>query len=126
MPHRRDFLLAGGAALAASLAALAGPALAQKPKAAKTARPKPRTPAIYTIGMKDMVFAPIPTGLHVGDTIEWFNDDFLQHSATAKDKSFDYTIRPNTRVKMVLTKTGDIPFACRYHPGMKGVLSVGP
>ena len=46
--------------------------------------------AVVTI--KNLKFAPLPTGLHVGDTIEWVNDDMFLHSATAADKSFDVVV----------------------------------
>lgn len=119
---RRTFLRLGGAAIAASplslVAAQAGPKGKVEPKH------KARAPTIYVIGMKDMAFSPIPTDLHVGDTIEWVNDDIFVHTATAKNKSFDVVLQPKTRGRTVLAVAGFIPFVCRYHPGMKGVLVV--
>lgn len=74
--------------------------------------------------MDKMKFGPLPAGLHKGDSIIWVNKDFLRHTATAADKSFNVDIMPGKSGKTVLTKSGSIPFACRYHPGMRGVLQV--
>jgi plastocyanin len=78
----------------------------------------------YTVVIEKMKFGPLPAQLHKGDTIVWVNRDFLRHSATATDHSFDVDLMPNKMGKMVLTKTGNIAFTCRYHPGMRGVLQV--
>lgn len=81
-------------------------------------------PSTYTIAIEKMKFGPVPTVLHKGDVIVWVNRDFLRHSATAADHSFDVDLLPNSKGKTVLSKTGAIPFVCRYHPGMRGVLQV--
>ena len=78
----------------------------------------------YTVVMKAMAFGPLPTNLHVGDTIIWVNNDFFRHTATAANKSFDVDLAPKAQGRTVLTKAGTIPFICRFHPGMKGVLKV--
>jgi plastocyanin len=52
------------------------------------------------------------------------NRDFIRHTATASDHSFDVDLPAGAKGKTVLTKTGAIPFVCRYHPGMRGVLQV--
>lgn len=78
----------------------------------------------HTILIDKMAFGPIPAGLRVGDTVEWVNNDIFVHSATAQDKSFDIELKPRARARMVLKKAGQMPFSCRYHPGMKGRLDV--
>jgi plastocyanin len=78
----------------------------------------------YTVIIEKMKFGPVPAQLHKGDTIVWVNRDFLRHSATATDQSFDVDLQPNKMGKTVLNKTGAIAFTCRYHPGMRGVLQV--
>jgi plastocyanin len=54
----------------------------------------------------------------------WINHDFLRHSATAADHSFDVDLPAGAKVRMVVNKKGRIPFVCRYHPGMRGILVV--
>jgi plastocyanin len=81
-------------------------------------------PHTYTVVIEKMKFGPVPAQLHKGDSIIWVNRDFLRHSATASDHSFDVDLQPNAKAKMVLNKSGSIPFVCKYHPGMRGVLQV--
>jgi plastocyanin len=92
--------------------------------AACVAAPACAAPKVYTITLQQLAFGPVPSGLRVGDTIEWVNNDVLLHSATAKDNSFDVELKPKAHVRMVLRKAGNFTFYCRYHPGMTGVLMV--
>jgi plastocyanin len=88
------------------------------------ASPAAAAPRTYTIVIDKMKFGPVPAVLHKGDFIIWANRDFLRHSATAADHSFDVDLMPGKAAKMAVNKTGRFPFVCRYHPGMKGVLLV--
>lgn len=108
--RRRELVAALGGALAT--AAFGG---------AASARPAPR---VRTLGMKDMVFGPVPSDLRVGDVVVWANDDIFRHTATARDRSFDVDLAPGARKRMTLAKAGTIPFYCRFHPGMTGRLTV--
>jgi plastocyanin len=98
------------------LLALAGAALVAIPASA--------APKVHTVTLQQMAFGPVPTGLRVGDTIEWVNSDIFLHSATARDKSFDIELKPKAHVRIVLKNPGRIAFYCRYHPGMMGTLVV--
>jgi plastocyanin len=100
--------------IAASGAALL---LMMPPPAAAAAR-------TYTVVIDKMKFGPLPTGLHKGDAIVWVNRDFLRHTATAADHSFDADLPAGAKAKTILTHSGAIPFSCRFHPGMRGVLQV--
>jgi len=101
-------LLLGAAAAAA--AALASPASA--------------APRVFTIALDKMKFGPAPAGLHVGDRIVWVNRDFIRHSATAADRSFDLDLPAGKSGAVVLRKAGAIVVACKFHPGMKLQLNV--
>ena len=81
-------------------------------------------PHNYVVVIDKLKFGPVPAQLHPGDTILWVNRDFLRHSATAANHSFDVDLPAGARVKMVVKSRGRIPFVCRYHPGMRGVLLV--
>ncbi len=74
--------------------------------------------------MKDMGFSPAQVTARVGDTIEWVNDDFVAHTATAKDK-WDIVIPPHQKKQLVLKDAGDFGYLCRFHPTMKGKIAVG-
>lgn len=69
-------------------------------------------------------FGPLPALLHKGDTIVCMNRDFVRHTATASDHSFDVDLPANAKSRTILKKSGAIPSGCRYHPGMRGVLEV--
>jgi plastocyanin len=86
----------------------------------------PVAAAQYTVVLDKMHFGPTPAGLHVGDVIIWQNDDFLRHTATARDGSFDVDLPPHTKASLTLTKAGTIAFYCKFHPGMTGTLTVAP
>jgi plastocyanin len=81
-------------------------------------------PRTFTVVIEKMKFGPVPAPLHKGDSIVWVNRDFLRHTATATDHSFDVDLPAGAKAKTVLTKSGNIPFVCRFHPGMRGVLQV--
>ena len=87
--------------------------------------PAAAAPHTYTFVMDKLKFGAVPTGLRKGDTLIFVNKDMFKHSATATDgHSFDVDLPPGSAKKMVLTKTGTIPFFCRYHPNMRGVLVI--
>jgi plastocyanin len=88
---------------------------------APSAAAAPRT---YVVVMDKLKFGPVPAGLHKGDTIVWVNKDMLRHTATATNHSFDVDLPAGAKGKTVLKASGTIPFFCRYHPGMRGVLKV--
>lgn len=86
--------------------------------------PAAAAPRSYTVVIDKMKFGPLPASMHKGDAIVWINKDILRHTATAADHSFDVDLQPGKAGKTVLRKTGAIPFVCRFHPGMRGVLQV--
>lgn len=110
----RNLALAAAAA-AAFLPIYAARAEAAEPAAAKT----------YTVTIDKMAFGATPTGLRVGDVIEWVNADLYPHSATANDGAFDVNLLPKARGRTVVGKVGEVSFYCRYHPSMTGKLLVG-
>lgn len=88
--------------------------------------PAAAAPRTYTIVIDKMKFGQTPPVLHRGDTILWVNRDLFRHSATAANHSFDIDLPAGKSVRMVVKSTGELAFACKYHPGMRGVLRVRP
>jgi plastocyanin len=86
--------------------------------------PATAAPHTYTVVIDKLKFGPLPAQLHKGDAIIWVNKDMFRHTATAADHSFDVDLMPGKAGKTMLTKSGSIPFICRYHPNMRGVLVV--
>jgi len=98
----------------AFLAAAAFPASAQEASGGRE----------ITVVMDNMVFGRMPTDAKVGDTIIWVNNDTVQHTATARDNSFDVRLQPGKRARTVLTKAGNLAIYCIYHPMMRTTLRV--
>jgi plastocyanin len=86
--------------------------------------PAAAAPRTYVVTIDKLKFGAVPAELHKGDAILWVNRDILRHSATAVNHSFDIDLPAGAKAKMVLKSSGSIPFVCRYHPGMRGVLRV--
>jgi plastocyanin len=78
------------------------------------------------VTIEKLVFAPTEITAKVGDTIEWVNKDILAHTATATNKDWDVMIGPKQTVKLVLKKAGAVDFFCKFHPNMKGHVTVAP
>lgn len=77
-----------------------------------------------TVTMDNMVFGQMPSDAKVGDTILWVNNDTVQHTATARDGSFDVRLQPGKSGKTVLSKAGNLAIFCIYHPMMRTTLKV--
>lgn len=93
--------------------------LAHSPTSAAGVAPK-----VHTVVIDKMKFGALPSGLRVGDTIQWVNKDMFRHTATAKDGSFNVDLAPGAKGTTRLTKAGAIAFFCRFHPGMTGQLTI--
>jgi plastocyanin len=76
------------------------------------------------VEVKGLAFAPAQITVHLGDTIEWVNDDFVAHTATARDGQWDVKLPPHATGRAVVTSAVDVSYYCRYHPTMKGEITV--
>ncbi len=95
-------------------------------EATKPAAPlAPEGKAGTVVSMTGFKFVPAKLEVHVGDTVEWINRDFVAHTATADDKAFDTgNLEAGASKRLVMTKAGTFPYTCHYHSGMKGTLVV--
>ena len=71
-------------------------------------------------------FSPAQVSAHVGDTIEWVSNDFVAHTATARNKDWDITIPAKGIGRVTLQHVGEVDYFCRFHPNMTGGISVAP
>jgi plastocyanin len=108
--------------LAALMLVAASASLAAAAPARRSAGHAAKPPA--TIVIDKMAYGPSPSGLRVGDVVQWANHDMFLHSVTANDRSFDLELRPGAVGRITLTRAGTIGYTCKYHPGMKGQLVV--
>jgi plastocyanin len=83
----------------------------------------PAIAEIFKIEIKGLLFSPVDISAHVGDTVEWTNQDFVIHSATARDQ-WDVMLPVHGVGRVTLDKPGSIEYYCRFHPNMKGNITV--
>ena len=81
-----------------------------------------KTHAVRIEGMK---FVPERIEVAAGDTVVWTNKDLVPHTVTASGAKVESgEIAPNKSWRFVAKKKGEMPYICRLHPVMKGVLVV--
>lgn len=62
--------------------------------------------AVIEVSISGMAFAPADVAARVGDTIEWDNYDFVAHTASALDKSFDVVVPAHGKARTVVGRVG--------------------
>ncbi len=82
--------------------------------------------ATIRVEVKGLTFMPAAITAHVGDTIEWINDDFVAHTATARDGAWDVQLPPHATGHAIARTAGDVAYYCRYHPNMQGEVTIAP
>jgi plastocyanin len=70
-----------------------------------------------------MAFSPAAISAKVGDTIEWINKDPVVHTTTVKGE-WEVMIPAKKTVTQQLERKEVVDFYCRFHPNMKGKLTV--
>ena len=70
-----------------------------------------------------LVFTPAEVNAKVGDTIEWVSRDILAHTATVKG-GMEVMIPAGKTGRVTLQKAEAIDYYCRFHPNMKGRITV--
>ena len=88
-----------------------------------TAQPE-NSPRQITVLMDAMNFGSMPKDARVGDVIIWENRDTVQHTATARDGSFDVRLQPGEKGRTVLKTAGNLAIYCIYHPMMRTTMRV--
>ncbi|MEN5176473.1 cupredoxin domain-containing protein [Brevundimonas diminuta] len=79
----------------------------------------------HVVVIDKMAFGAPPSGVKVGDTITWTNRDIVRHTATARNGAFNLDLPPGASASAVMSRAGAVPYYCRYHPAMRGEISVG-
>ncbi|MGF6174485.1 cupredoxin domain-containing protein [Ensifer sp. 4252] len=75
------------------------------------------------VTIEKMDFVPAQIEARVGDTIEWVNKDILVHTATVKG-GWEVLIPAKETASLVVREVGQVDYYCRFHPNMKGRISV--
>ena len=76
------------------------------------------------VEITDLAFMPAEISARIGDTVEWDSTDFVLHTATARGKEWDVRIPAHGTGSVVLKSQGAIDYYCRFHPNMKGTITV--
>jgi plastocyanin len=70
-----------------------------------------------------LAFAPKAIEAKVGDTIHWVNRDPFAHTATVKG-GWEVMIPAKATASQALDNAEAVDFYCRFHPNMRGKLTV--
>lgn len=76
-----------------------------------------------TVTVDKMAFSPAEISAKVGDTIEWVNKDKFVHTATSKS-GWEVMLPIKKAGSLVVDKAGTVDYFCRFHPNMKGKITV--
>lgn len=79
---------------------------------------------VVKVDISDLAFAPAEITIHVGDTVEWVNGDFIDHTATANSGDWDVLIPAGKSGRVELRRAGTVVYYCRFHPGMTGTIHI--
>lgn len=79
---------------------------------------------IVRVTINDLAFSPAEITLKIGDTIEWVNGDFVDHTATDKGGAWDLAIAAGKTARLPITTAGTFAYYCKFHPGMTGRIHV--
>jgi plastocyanin len=78
-----------------------------------------------TIEMRKLAFVPAEVTVKPGARVTFVNVDLVPHTATAQDGAFDSgTLKAGEHADIVFASAGDVPFFCRFHPHMTGIVHV--
>ena len=76
-----------------------------------------------TVTIEKMAFSPRQISAKVGDTIEWVNKDAFAHTATVQGR-WEVMLPVGKSGSITVDKAENIDFFCRFHPNMKGRITV--
>ncbi len=102
-----------------------GPFHLVKPTAAETSSFAPVHVKILNDHQTVGRYQPSNITVHLGQTVVFTNMSSVDHTATAKDDSFNSgNIAIGASYSFAPSKVGQFPVICSYHPLMKAVLNV--
>jgi len=78
---------------------------------------------VVRVSMKTIQFDPATVEVKRGDTVEWKNDDLVPHTATSTSLNSG-PMASGQSWRHTFTDAGEFPYACTFHPQMKGVVIV--
>ena len=80
---------------------------------------------LHTVEIKDFAFSPATLTVNAGDTVVFVNRDVVPHTATEATGRWDSNLLVAKRSwRLLITADTAWSYFCRYHPSMKGTLSI--
>ena len=79
---------------------------------------------LVRVKITDLAFSPTEIKVQPGDTVEWVNEDFIDHTATETSGEWDVAIPAEKTAQREFTRAGTFSYYCRIHPGMTGTIHV--
>lgn len=79
---------------------------------------------VVHVKITDLAYAPAEITIRTGDTVEWTNEDFIDHTATATDNAYDVFIGAGQSARVTFNRAGTSTYYCRVHPDMTGTVRV--
>ncbi|HEY8296863.1 MAG TPA: cupredoxin family copper-binding protein [Candidatus Baltobacteraceae bacterium] len=93
--------------------------------AAATPAPDAAAKPAIVVHMKNFAFSPAKVSIKSGQTVEWINDDSVQHSATADDHSWNSgELAQGASWSKTFTAAGTYTYYCDDHEFMKAEIDV--
>ena len=86
--------------------------------------------ATVKVSMKNIAFNPKTVTVSKGGTVEWTNDDSVNHDVTKKSgpgpsfASGNGNLASGATYKQTFNTPGTIKYVCTIHPGMTGTIVV--
>lgn len=78
-----------------------------------------------TVRIVDFAYTPRTISIVVGDRVTWANRDAVEHTATARNGSFDTGLLDEGEARTVrFTQVGRYRYVCTPHPSMTGTVVV--
>jgi plastocyanin len=77
------------------------------------------------VTIEKLAFLPADIKVKAGETIEWTNKDPFAHTATVKG-GWEVLIPPGKTATHTATADDTVTYYCRFHPNMKGSITVSP
>ena len=82
---------------------------------------------VHKVTIKDLKYDPAKLTIKPGETVEWTNKDDNNHTVTPDDeKAFDSSenLGAGDTFSHTFDQAGKFGYHCKYHPRMKGVITV--
>jgi len=81
----------------------------------------------HVVTIKDLQYSPAVLQVKKGDEITWINKDFVPHTVTALDKSWDSKdLAKDEYFSIVVDENTSLDYFCVYHPNMVARIEILP